>query len=88
MSDRTTCNINSRLIPQSGIKVGCAINEATRIDAQGYYDDFVVGGTSDTPEIDNEAPEIRAMFFYDSAFVNGGKVNSIQTHFSFIGRSV
>lgn len=53
-----------------------AFNEATRIDAQGYYDDFVVGGTSDTPEIDNEAPEIRAMFFNDSAFVNGGKVNS------------
>ena len=39
-----------------------AFNEATRIDAQGYYDNFVVGGTSDTPEIDNEAPEIRAMF--------------------------
>lgn len=53
-----------------------AFNEATRIDAQGYYDNFVVGGTSDTPEIDNEAPEIRAMFFNDSAFVNGGKVNS------------
>ena len=33
-----------------------AFNEATRIDAQGYYDNFVVGGTSDTPEIDNEAP--------------------------------
>lgn len=53
-----------------------AFDETTNTDAQGYYDNFVVGGTSETPNIDNEAPEIRAMFFNDSTFVDGGKVNN------------
>lgn len=53
-----------------------AFDEKIKIDAQGYYDQFVVGGTSDNPEDDKDAPEIRMMFLNDSTFIEGGKVNS------------
>lgn len=53
-----------------------AFDKTVNIDAQGYYDNFVVSGTSETPNIDDEAPEIRSIFFNDSTFVDGGKVNN------------
>ncbi len=46
------------------------------VEAQGSFLDFRVGGTSDTGDDDAEGPEIRYLYLNDTAFVDGGKVNS------------
>ncbi|MDR1201334.1 MAG: type IX secretion system sortase PorU [Tannerellaceae bacterium] len=53
-----------------------AVDENSRIEAQGSYQNFVVGGTADNPVQDNEGPEIRQLYLNDTAFVSGDKVNS------------
>ena len=52
-----------------------AVDEASGIEAQGSYQNFVVGGTSDKPVEDNEGPEIRQLYLNDTTFVDGNKVN-------------
>ena len=45
-------------------------------EAQGNFDNFIVGGTSDTAETDTIGPEIRALYLNDTTFVDGGQVNT------------
>jgi hypothetical protein len=45
-------------------------------EAQGYFSDFLVGGSSERPEEDAEGPEIRRLYLNDSTFRDGGKVNT------------
>ncbi|QQS51871.1 MAG: type IX secretion system sortase PorU [Bacteroidota bacterium] len=45
--------------------------ENGQLDAKGEYSDFIIGGTSDNPEIDMDGPEI-SLFMNDWAFVDGG----------------
>jgi hypothetical protein len=43
-------------------------------DASGYYGQIIVGGTSNTPIIDNQGPGIK-LFMNDDKFVSGGTTN-------------
>ena len=52
-----------------------ALDETTNTEAQGAFKQYIVGGTAVNTEGDTEGPEIRALYFNDSAFVDGGKVN-------------
>jgi len=40
-------------------------------DANGYYDNFIIGGSEDDIETDDKGPEIQ-LFMNDSSFVSGG----------------
>ena len=53
-----------------------AFDEANGIEAQGNFDNFTVGGTSDTAETDTIGPEIRRLYLNDTTFVDGGQVNT------------
>jgi hypothetical protein len=53
-----------------------AVDENSGIEAQGSYQNFVVGETAANPVQDNEGPEIRQLYLNDTTFVNGGKVNA------------
>jgi hypothetical protein len=53
-----------------------AVDERSGIEAQGSYQNFVVGGTAADPVQDNEGPEIRQLYLNDTTFVSGGKVNA------------
>ncbi|GAB6395618.1 MAG: type IX secretion system sortase PorU [Bacteroidales bacterium] len=53
-----------------------AASDSSGREAQGYFDNFTVGGTSEHPAEDTEGPEIRQLFLNDSAFVEGGKTNT------------
>ena len=53
-----------------------ALDETTGNEAQGAFLDYVVRGTSDNPEDDKEAPEIKALYLNDTTFVDGGQVNT------------
>jgi hypothetical protein len=53
-----------------------AVDERSGIEAQGNYQNFVVGGTAANPVQDNEGPEIRQLYLNDTTFVSGGKVNA------------
>lgn len=44
-------------------------------EAQGAFQNFIVGGTDDTADKDTVGPEVRALYLNDSTFVDGGKVN-------------
>ncbi len=44
-------------------------------DAHGYYDNIVIGGTSDVSITDNTGPEIR-LYLNDSSFVFGGTTDA------------
>ncbi|MDR1652291.1 MAG: type IX secretion system sortase PorU [Prevotellaceae bacterium] len=44
-------------------------------EAQGYFENFLVGGSSDVQIDDNEGPAIENMFLNSPNFVNGGKTN-------------
>ncbi|MDR1356517.1 MAG: type IX secretion system sortase PorU [Tannerellaceae bacterium] len=46
------------------------------IEAQGYFSDLLIGGSSDNPEQDTEGPEIRELYMNSPAFADGGKVNA------------
>jgi len=39
-------------------------------DAHGYYDDFIIGGSVNQPNMDTEGPRIR-LFINDTTFLNG-----------------
>ncbi len=45
--------------------------ESGETDAQGYYQDFLIGGVSNSAETDNTGPEIQ-LFMNDNLFVSGG----------------
>lgn len=53
-----------------------ASDEVTGKEAQGYFRDFVAGGTAGNLEKDTVPPEIRLLFLNDTAFKDGGKVNT------------
>lgn len=59
-----------------------AVDENLGIEAQGSYQNFIVGGTADNPIQDNEGPEIRQLYLNDTTFVSGDKVNA--TPFLFV----
>ncbi len=50
-----------------------AADPATRIDAAGYYDQIVIGGTSRRENTDNQGPDI-GIFFNDESFLSGDEV--------------
>jgi hypothetical protein len=52
-----------------------ALDEATRTEAQGFFKQYLVGGTAVNTEGDTVGPEIRALYFNDSTFTEGGRVN-------------
>jgi len=47
-------------------------------DATGYYDQVIIGGTSASPLIDDEGPEVK-LFMDDENFINGGITGSNPT---------
>ena len=53
-----------------------AVDTESGNEAQGNFDNFIVGGTSDTAETDTIGPEIRALYLNDTTFVDGGHVNT------------
>lgn len=53
-----------------------AVDTESGNEAQGNFDNFIVGGTSDTAETDAIGPEIRALYLNDTTFVDGGQVNT------------
>ena len=53
-----------------------AVDTESGDEAQGNFDNFIVGGTSDTAETDTIGPEIRALYLNDTTFVDGGQVNT------------
>ena len=74
-----------------------ALDETTGDEAQGTFQNYVVRGTSDNPEHDNDPPEIKALYLNDSTFVDGGQVNSTpffyvktwdQTGINIVGNSI
>lgn len=53
-----------------------AIDSQNGNEAQGSFNNFIVGGTSITAEKDTVGPEIRALYLNDTTFVEGGQVNT------------
>ena len=53
-----------------------AVDTESGNEAQGNFDNFIVGGTSDTAETDTIGPEIRALYLNDTTCVDGGQVNT------------
>ena len=53
-----------------------AVDTESGNEAQGNFDNVIVGGTSDTAETDTIGPEIRALYLNDTTFVDGGQVNT------------
>ena len=53
-----------------------AVDTESGNEAQGNFDNFIVGGTSDTAETDTIGPEIRALYLNDTTFMDGGQVNT------------
>lgn len=53
-----------------------AVDSENGNEAQGNFDNFTVGGTSDTAETDTIGPEVRALYLNDTTFVDGGQVNT------------
>ena len=53
-----------------------AVDTESGNEAQGNFDNFIVGGTSDTAETDTIGPEIRALYLNHPTFVAGGPVNT------------
>lgn len=53
-----------------------AVDTESGNEAQGNFDNSIVGGTSDTAETDTIGPEIRALYLNDTTFVDGGQVNT------------
>ncbi len=52
-----------------------AYDETNQTDAQGAFQEFIVGGTSSDAADDEEGPEIRYLYLNDTTFVDGGQVN-------------
>ena len=53
-----------------------AVDSESGNEAQGNFDNFTVGGTSETADTDTVGPEIRLLYLNDTTFVDGGKVNT------------
>lgn len=53
-----------------------AVDPENDNEAQGNFDNFTVGGTSETADTDTIGPEIRLLYLNDTTFVDGGKVNT------------
>ncbi|WP_293731872.1 type IX secretion system sortase PorU [uncultured Parabacteroides sp.] len=53
-----------------------AVDTENGHEAQGNFDNFIVGGTSENAETDTIGPEIRALYLNDTTFVDGGQVNT------------
>jgi hypothetical protein len=53
-----------------------AVADDPEKEAQGYFRDFLVGGSAEHPEEDTEGPEIRQLYLNDSTFADGGQVNT------------
>lgn len=53
-----------------------AYDRTTGREAQGYYNEFVVGGTANGQEKDTVPPEIRGLFLNDTTFADGDIVNT------------
>lgn len=60
----------------AGKMIFYASDEAKSRDAQGVFQEFIVGGTSDDAGEDNQGPDIRYLYLNDTTFVDGGKVNT------------
>ncbi|MCD8192964.1 MAG: type IX secretion system sortase PorU, partial [Tannerellaceae bacterium] len=53
-----------------------ALDQESNREANGFFSDYLVGGTATGGEDDDEGPEIRTLYLNDSTFVDGGKVNT------------
>lgn len=53
-----------------------ASDENSKIEAQGAYLNYRVGGTDNNADEDYDGPEIRQLYLNDSTFVDGGQVNA------------
>lgn len=53
-----------------------ASDENSKIEAQGTYLNYRVGGTDNNADEDYDGPEIRQLYLNDSTFVDGGQVNA------------
>ena len=60
---------------ESGRAVFYAINNEGDVEANGYSEDFTVGGISESIDNDTEGPQIYA-YLNEEEFENGGRVNS------------
>ncbi len=60
---------------ENGRVVFYAISDDNKVEANGYNEDFTVGGISETIGDDTEGPQIFA-YLNDENFENGGRVNS------------
>ncbi len=56
------------------------------IDGNGYYDDFIIGGTSDSSQIDNQGPDID-LYMNNDKFVFGGITDEDPMILSFVSDS-
>lgn len=63
---------------EAGLITLYAINEAKTIEANGRFEDFLVGGTSDDERTDTIGPDIKA-YLNDSHFADGGVTNETPT---------
>ena len=52
-----------------------ASDETNQTDAQGAFQNFIVGGTADDATDDGQGPDIRYLYLNDTTFVDGGQVN-------------
>jgi len=55
-------------------KISYYAQAGNNIDASGYYKQIIIGGTSNTPIVDNQGPGIK-LFMNDDKFVSGGTTN-------------
>ena len=53
-----------------------AYDETNKTDAQGAFQQFIVGGTAEDADDDTQGPDIRYLYLNDTTFTDGGKVNS------------
>ncbi|MDP3927970.1 MAG: type IX secretion system sortase PorU [Bacteroidota bacterium] len=54
-------------------KISYYAHDAT-VDANGYTNTILIGGTADSAEVDNKGPDIK-LFLNDDKFINGGITN-------------
>ena len=55
-------------------KISYYAQQNDTLDAAGYYGQIIIGGTSNTPIVDNQGPGIK-LFMNDDKFVSGGTTN-------------
>ena len=57
--------------------------KSTLTDAKGYFNNFIVGGTSDNAQTDIDGPSIK-LFLNDSSFINGGMTDQNPLIYAFL----